>query len=150
MRIGSVVAPGPVVKLAITRSSSESVKASIQADASAGAINGGVTVRKVLSGGQPRSIAASSRLASKLMSRDCTTTVAKQAVTVVWAIAMVQKPRSTPTATNISSSESPVNAPTKKPRSSRGFSGLEVQGGDRELIKGETRCALPSLRTKRL
>ena len=48
MRIGSVVAPGPVVKLAITRSSSESVKASIQPAAIAGAISGSVTVRKVL------------------------------------------------------------------------------------------------------
>ena len=48
MRIGSVVAPGPVVKLAITRSSSDSVKASIQPAATAGEISGSVTVRKVL------------------------------------------------------------------------------------------------------
>ena len=108
MRIGNVVAPGPVVKLAITRSSSDRVKASIQPDASAGAINGSVTVRKVLSGGQPRSIAASSRLVSKVRSRDCTTTVTKQAVSVVCAIVMVQKPRSISIATNRSSSDSPV------------------------------------------
>ena len=38
MRIGSVVAPGPVTKLAITRSSSESAKASIQPEATAGQI----------------------------------------------------------------------------------------------------------------
>ena len=36
MRSGSVVAPGPVTKLAMTRSSSESAKASIQPDATAG------------------------------------------------------------------------------------------------------------------
>src|SRR5207244_3230425 len=59
MRIGSVVAPGPVVKLAITRSSSDSVKASIQPAATAGKISGSVMVRNALSGGQPRSIAAS-------------------------------------------------------------------------------------------
>ena len=38
MRIGSVVAPGPVVKLAITKSSSDSEKANIQPAAMAGAI----------------------------------------------------------------------------------------------------------------
>ena len=108
MRIGSVVAPGPVVKLAITRSSSESVKASIQPAAIAGTISGSVTVRKVFSGGQPRSIAASSRLMSKSRSRACTTTVTKHMVSVVCAIAMVQKPRSTSSATNSSSSDSPV------------------------------------------
>ena len=36
MRIGSVVAPGPVVKLAITRSSSDRVKASSQPEMTAG------------------------------------------------------------------------------------------------------------------
>ena len=40
MRIGNVVDPGPDVKLAITRSSSDSVKANIQAAATAGAIKG--------------------------------------------------------------------------------------------------------------
>src|SRR6266487_2959680 len=52
MRIGSVMAPGLVVKLAMTRSSSESVKASIQPEATAGLISGSVTVRKVRSGGE--------------------------------------------------------------------------------------------------
>src|SRR5712692_6199024 len=108
MRIGSVVAPGPVVKLAITRSSNESVKASIQPAATAGQINGSVTVRKVLSGGQPRSIAASSRLTSKVTSRDCTTTVTKHMVSVVCAMVTVQKPRLQSTATNRSSSDNPV------------------------------------------
>src|SRR6516164_11414297 len=93
MRIGKVVAPGPVVKLAITRSSRESVKASIQPDTSAGAINGSVMVKNVFHGGQPRFIAASSRLLSKLSSRDCTTTVTKHMVSVVWAMLTVQKPR---------------------------------------------------------
>src|SRR5882724_10794822 len=108
MRIGSVVAPGPVTKLAITRSSSESAKASIQPDATAGQINGSVTVSNVRNGGQPRSIAASSRLMSKVTSRDCTTTATKHSVKVVCAITMVQKPRSISTATNNSSNDSPV------------------------------------------
>ena len=59
------------------------MKASIQPEASAGAINGKVTVRNVLNGGQPRFIAASSRLVSKVSSRDCTTTVTKHVISVV-------------------------------------------------------------------
>jgi len=70
MRIGSVVAPGPVAKLAMTRSSSESAKASIQLAAIAGKISGKVTDRNVCAGDAPRSIAASSRLISKSTSRD--------------------------------------------------------------------------------
>src|SRR5437868_1550197 len=108
MRIGKVVAPGPVVKLAITRSSRESVKASIQPETSAGAINGRVIVEKVFNGGEPRSIAASSRLLSKFKSRDCTTTVTKHIVSVVWAMVTVQKPRSTSIVTKSSKSDSPV------------------------------------------
>ena len=46
MRIGKVVAPGPVVKLAITRSSSDSVKASMKPASTAGRISGSVTVEK--------------------------------------------------------------------------------------------------------
>ena len=103
-----MVAPGPVEKLAITRSSNDSVKASIQPAATAGKISGRVTTMKVFNGGQPRSIAASSRLRSKLTSRDCTRTVTKLAGTVVWAITTVQKPRSASIATNSSSSDRPV------------------------------------------
>src|SRR5258707_12344515 len=108
MRIGSVVAPGPVVKLATTRSSSDKVKASIQPEASAGAMSGKVTVKKVFTGGQPRFMAASSSVISKVSSRDCTTTVTKQVINVVCAIVIVQKPRSMSTATNKSNSASPV------------------------------------------
>src|SRR5947209_11146358 len=108
IRIGSVVAPGPVTKLAITRSSSESAKASIQPEATAGKISGKVIEKNVRSGGQPRSIAASSRLRSKVTSRDWTTTVTKQSVSVVCAIVTVQKPRSISKATNNSSNDSPV------------------------------------------
>src|SRR5262245_6371495 len=108
MRIGSVVAPDQVVKLATTKSTSESENASIQPAAIAGAISGSVTVRKVLNGGQPRSIAASSRLRSNSMSRDCTITVTKHIVSVVWAITTVQNPRSTLIATKSSSRERPV------------------------------------------
>src|SRR5580658_1302114 len=108
MRIGSVVAPGPVVKLAITRSSSDRAKASIHAAAIAGKISGSVTDEKVRNGEAPRSIAASSRLKSKSTSRDCTMMVTKHIAMVVWAMATVQKPRSAATATNNNSNDSPV------------------------------------------
>src|SRR3954447_7484941 len=108
MRNGSVVAPGPVTKLAITRSSRESAKASIQPEATAGQISGSVIASNVRQGGQPRSIASSGRLLSTVTSRDCTMTATKQSVSVVCAITMVQKPRSTSTATNSSSSDNPV------------------------------------------
>ena len=49
--MGNVVAPGPVVKLAITRSSSDNEKASIHPAAIAGAISGNVIVMNVLNGG---------------------------------------------------------------------------------------------------
>ena len=74
----------------------------------AGAMIGSVTTRNAFHGGQPRSTAASSRLVSKVRRRDCTTTVTKHVVSVVWASAMVQKPRSTLRATNSISNDSPV------------------------------------------
>ena len=45
---------------------------------------------------------------SKSMSRACTITVTKHMARVVCAMATVQKPRSTATATNSSSNDSPV------------------------------------------
>jgi hypothetical protein len=51
MRIGSVLVPGPVVKLAITSSSSDNENASSQPAAIAGAISGRMMVRNDLSGG---------------------------------------------------------------------------------------------------
>ena len=48
--IGSVVAPGPETKLAITRSSSDRVNASSQPDTSAGVITGRVMTKKVFRG----------------------------------------------------------------------------------------------------
>ena len=60
IRIGRVVAPGPVVKLVITTSSSERVKASSQPERIAGAMIGRVTVRSTFHGREPRSVAASS------------------------------------------------------------------------------------------
>lgn len=51
--IGSVVAPGPETKLAITRSSSDRVNASIQPEISAGAIIGKVMTKNTFSGGAP-------------------------------------------------------------------------------------------------
>jgi len=103
-----VVAPGPEVKLAMTRSSSDRVKARIQPDATAGAMIGSVISKKVRTGGEPRSSAASSIERSKVSKRDCTTTATKHMVSVVWASVMVQKPRSRPIATKSSSSDRPV------------------------------------------
>ncbi len=74
MRIGSVVAPGPVVKLAITRSSSDSVNARSQPEITAGAMIGSVTDLNASKGVQPRSSAASSSDLSKVTRRDETTT----------------------------------------------------------------------------
>lgn len=51
--IGRVVADGPAVKLAITRSSSDSVNASSQPEITAGAMIGRVTSRKAENGEQP-------------------------------------------------------------------------------------------------
>ncbi|MNT91877.1 hypothetical protein D3C72_2330490 [compost metagenome] len=64
--------------------------------------------KKVLTGVAPRSSAASSIDWSKLRSRDCTTTATKHMVKVMCASVIVQKPRSSPMATNSSSSDRPV------------------------------------------
>ena len=58
--IGKVVAEGPAAKEAMTRSSSDSVKANSQPEMTAGAMIGNVTDRKASIGVQPRSSAASS------------------------------------------------------------------------------------------
>ena len=62
--IGRVVDPGPEVKLAITRSSSDRVKDKSQPEITAGRIIGSVIRINVLSGVHPRSSAASVRLSS--------------------------------------------------------------------------------------
>lgn len=72
--IGNVVAPGPETKLAITRSSSDRVNASIQPEISAGAIIGKVMTKNTFSGGAPRSIAASSIERSTSRRRELMTT----------------------------------------------------------------------------
>src|SRR3569623_1001694 len=108
MRIGNVEEPGPVVKLAITKSSSDSVNASIQPAAIEGQISGSVTEAKARAGLQPRSIAASSRLRSSPFNRACTTTATKHIVSVVCAMVTVQNPRPASMATNSSNSDSPV------------------------------------------
>ena len=58
--IGNVLEPGPATKLVITRSSSDSVKASSQPDSSAGRMIGSVITKNTLAGRAPRSWAASS------------------------------------------------------------------------------------------
>ncbi len=72
--MGSVLEPGPETKLAITRSSIESVKASNQPDTRAGAMIGKVITKKTLAGLAPKSIAASSREISMSINRDWTMT----------------------------------------------------------------------------
>ena len=62
--IGSVVEPGPEVKLAITRSSSDMVNANSQPDTIAGKMIGNVINIKVRKGVQPKSSAASLMLSS--------------------------------------------------------------------------------------
>ncbi len=57
--------PGPETKLAITRSSSDSVKLSSQPEISAGAMIGSVMSKNTRAGVAPRSCAASSRLRSR-------------------------------------------------------------------------------------
>src|ERR1700688_4718162 len=73
--IGSVLLPGPEVKLDITRSSHDNVKASSHPDRIAGQMIGRVITKKPFTGRAPKSMAASSSAVSKLASRDCTTTV---------------------------------------------------------------------------
>jgi hypothetical protein len=96
------------VKLEITRSSIDRVKASIQPEMMAGAMTGSVTWKKVFTGGAPRSMAASSSERSKLIRRDCTTTATKHMVKVMCASVIVRKPRSSPMATKRRSSDRPV------------------------------------------
>ena len=62
--IGRVVDPGPEVKLAITRSSSDRVKDKSQPEITAGRIIGSVIRVNVLNGVPPKSSAASVRLSS--------------------------------------------------------------------------------------
>ena len=81
-----------MVKLAITTSSSDSVNASIHPAAIAGTISGSVTDKNARTGSQPRSIAASSRLRSSEVRRDCTTTVtiAHTTLTLCFVAVVVQ------------------------------------------------------------
>ncbi|MNU03299.1 hypothetical protein D3C72_2472670 [compost metagenome] len=58
----------------MTRSSRDRVKPSSQPETSAGAMMGRVMSKKVRRGEAPKSMAASSRLRSKSLRRDCTTT----------------------------------------------------------------------------
>ena len=67
----------PELKLEITKSSSESAKASSAAATIPGREQGKVTRRKVVNGVAPRSAAASSMLRSKPIRRDRTTTTTK-------------------------------------------------------------------------
>ena len=61
MTMGKVLAPAPEVKLAITKSSKDSVKAKSQPDNIEGAIRGKVMSKAICMGRPPRSMAASWR-----------------------------------------------------------------------------------------
>src|ERR1700678_3060767 len=73
--IGSVLLPGPEVKLEITRASHDRVNASSHPDRMAGNMIGSVMTKNTLSGRAPKSMAASSSAVSKVARRDCTITV---------------------------------------------------------------------------
>src|SRR5438270_11629013 len=110
--IGKVVADGPVTKLAITRSSSDSVNARSQPETRAGLITGRVMRISTVQGQAPRSSAASSRARSKPASWARTSTDTKQAPNVACATVIVSIPRLGPPnqlsqATNNSSSDRP-------------------------------------------
>ncbi len=73
--MGRVLLPGPDVKLEITRSSHDKVKASSHPDKIAGKMMGSVMTKNTLSGRAPRSIAASSSAVSNVARREFTITV---------------------------------------------------------------------------
>src|SRR5277367_4863127 len=73
--MGKVLLPGPDVKLDMTRSSHDKVKANSHPDKIAGKMIGSVMTKNTFNGRAPRSIAASSRAVSKLAKRDLTMTV---------------------------------------------------------------------------
>src|SRR5258708_37155446 len=73
--MGRVLLPGPDVKLEITRSSHDNVKASSHPDKIAGKMMGSVMTKNTLTGRAPRSMAASSSAVSKVDRREFTITV---------------------------------------------------------------------------
>src|SRR6202161_1335866 len=73
--MGKVLLPGPDVKLEITRSSHDSVKARSQPDSMAGKMIGKVMTKNTFTGLAPKSMAASSSAVSKLARRELTMTV---------------------------------------------------------------------------
>jgi hypothetical protein len=68
--MGRVLLPGPEVKLEITRSSQDSVKASSHPDRMAGKMIGSVMTKNTFSGRAPKSMAASSSAVSKVAMRE--------------------------------------------------------------------------------
>ncbi len=73
--MGRVLLPGPDVKLDITRSSQDRVKASSHPDKMAGNMMGSVITKKHLQGTRAEIMAASSRAVSKVAMREFTMTV---------------------------------------------------------------------------
>src|ERR1700733_15345728 len=91
--IGKVLLPGPEVKLEMTRSSHDRVKASSHPDKMAGKIMGNVITKNTFTGRAPRSMAASSRAMSKLARRELTMTVTYAMEKVMCAMVIVVMPR---------------------------------------------------------
>src|ERR1700722_16524222 len=73
--MGKVLLPGPEVKLEITRSSQDSVKARSQPESIAGKMIGKVMTKNTFTGRAPKSMAASSSAVSKVARRELTITV---------------------------------------------------------------------------
>src|SRR5450432_2761754 len=73
--MGRVLLPGPEVKLEITRSSQDKVKANSHPDSTAGKMIGKVITKNTFSGLAPKSMAASSSAVSKVAIRELTMTV---------------------------------------------------------------------------
>jgi hypothetical protein len=82
----------PELKFETTKSSIESAKASRAAPTIPGKISGRVTRRNVWNAFAPRSRAASSRLRSKPIKRERTTTTTKLMQNITWAISRVGNP----------------------------------------------------------
>src|SRR5579863_9861169 len=73
--MGRVLLPGPEVKLEMTRSSHDRVKASSHPDSMAGKMMGSVMTKNTFKGRAPRSMAASSKASSKEAMRELMMTV---------------------------------------------------------------------------
>ncbi len=101
------VTSDPALKYVTTKSSMEMAKQRRSDARTAGAMSGSVTLRNVVHSLAPRSMAASSRWRSKPIRRAFTVTTAKLMQNMMWAIRIVQKPKTTFRLRNSVSSDAP-------------------------------------------